>query len=92
MSWQSHGRASPPQTVNLTAAKIMMDKTTDHEIVQVTVRVNLKQSVAIYKGGKLIGGNPNEPQDIEEFIVLEKWPTRDVYEDWKIAARLTRKA
>ncbi|KAJ3043293.1 39S ribosomal protein L45, mitochondrial [Rhizophlyctis rosea] len=90
MDWQSHGRVKPPATVNITSAKVMMDKDTEHKIAQVTVRVNLKQTVAVYKDGKLIGGDPKNPQDIEEYIVMEKWLTRDPFEEWKIAARLNK--
>ncbi|KAJ3280749.1 39S ribosomal protein L45, mitochondrial [Borealophlyctis nickersoniae] len=86
--WQSHGSAEPPRSLNLTYAKALMEHNVEHKVVQITVRVNVKQSAAIYQGSKLVGGNPDDIKSIAEYIVLEKWLTRDVEDDWKIAGKI----
>eukprot|EP00842_Homolaphlyctis_polyrhiza_P001752 jgi/Hompol1/2578/HPOL_006083-RA len=86
--WESHGSVSRPKVVHLATAKVSMD-TGEQRLTQITVRVEVKQSMAIYRDGKLIGGNPDDRKDVVEYIVLEKWlDGRWADIDWKIAGKV----
>lgn len=51
----------------------------------------MKQSVALYdKSNKLVGGNPNNVQNVTEYVVMERWLGKeDAEEEWKIAGKIT---
>jgi predicted lipid-binding transport protein (Tim44 family) len=58
-------------------------------VVQATVKVNIKQSLAVYKGGAIVSGDAEKATDVTEFIVLEK-RLSDRDGEWKIAGRINR--
>ncbi|KAH6582907.1 hypothetical protein BASA61_008319 [Batrachochytrium salamandrivorans] len=89
--WSTHGTESRPRVLHLATAKV---GTGDGELrlVQITVRVNVKQSMATYKGNTLVGGDPDNQMSVVEYIVLEKWlDGRWVSDPWKIAGKIQHK-
>ncbi|KAI8923516.1 hypothetical protein BC831DRAFT_514174 [Entophlyctis helioformis] len=86
--WEAHGAATRPHVVHLATAKVALENG-EQRLSQVTVRLDVKQSMAIYKNGKLIGGNPNEHKTIVEYVVMEKWlDGRWAETNWKIAGKI----
>ncbi|KAI9101215.1 hypothetical protein DFS34DRAFT_592101 [Phlyctochytrium arcticum] len=91
VQWKSHGVASPTKMVHMVVGKAQLERNgTEFSVAQATVRINMKQSVAIFdQRGRIVGGDPNVVKDIVEHVVLERWLDRpDVPHVWKIAARL----
>ena len=85
--WSNFGEESRPKVVHLARAQAELPDGTQN-LVQATVKVQVKQSLAIYQGQKLIGGNPENIIAPVEYIVLEKWI--DQPEDtWKIKGKVT---
>ncbi|RKP11704.1 Tim44-like domain-containing protein, partial [Piptocephalis cylindrospora] len=67
--WTMHEEVTPPRIM---AAYIgsLADKLL---LFQIVVRLHTKQSVALYdEYDRLINGDPNKPQAIEEYVVFEK--------------------
>jgi hypothetical protein len=85
--WRSFGSVAEPKIVNAVIAKVMYSDDDIHEVAQLTVKVQTKQAVGIYKGEELIAGNLSQPKEVTEFIVVEK-DISDPYSDWKIAGKL----
>ncbi|KAJ3159727.1 39S ribosomal protein L45, mitochondrial [Geranomyces michiganensis] len=88
--WKSHGEFKKPSVVSSAAAKVNFEKGgPEFKLAQVTVRVNLKQSVAFYNSKNvLIGGNPNEVTDVTEYIVVERMLGKP-NETWRITGKIT---
>jgi hypothetical protein len=85
--WRSFGSVAQPKIVNAVIAQVMYSENDTHDVVQLTVRVQTKQAVGIYKGEELIAGNLNQPKEVTEFIVVER-DISDSFSDWKIAGKL----
>lgn len=56
---------------------------------QVTVRVHLRQILALYNNaGGIVKGSETDPVDVVEYIVLERHVVNKDAKDWKIAGKL----
>ncbi|TPX66023.1 hypothetical protein SpCBS45565_g04766 [Spizellomyces sp. 'palustris'] len=89
--WKSHGQFEHPTTVHIAAVKVQFEKGgPQYHMAQVTVKVSLKQSVALYnKNNVLVGGNPKDIKNVTEYIVIERWlDNPDLDEDWRIAGKI----
>ncbi|RKO85483.1 hypothetical protein BDK51DRAFT_50750 [Blyttiomyces helicus] len=87
--WKSHGSIQTPRAVHAVHVKTQIDHGgPEHLVAQVTVKISLRQSMAIFQGTKVIGGDPNKIIDVVEYIVLERWLTKEG-QDWKIAGKLS---
>lgn len=86
VKWTNKGEESRPRLIHLARAKAELPEGTQN-LVQATVKVQVKQSLAIYQGNKLVGGDPNKVEAPIEFIVLEKWidQPNDI---WKIKGKI----
>uniref|UniRef100_A0A914E6B1 Large ribosomal subunit protein mL45 n=1 Tax=Acrobeloides nanus TaxID=290746 RepID=A0A914E6B1_9BILA len=70
--WKLLGFNAPSEVVNVYVAEMPPESKSGNEIAQITVKICSKQSLAIYdRFGHLILGDPNEPKDVEEYIVFE---------------------
>ncbi|KAI8912323.1 hypothetical protein DFJ77DRAFT_511869 [Powellomyces hirtus] len=90
--WKAHGELSRPRILTIAAAKVQMEKGgEEHKLVQITVEVNVKQSVALYdRKNALIGGNPNDIKNITEYIVVQRSIGKEGDErGWQIAGKIT---
>ncbi|EGF78008.1 hypothetical protein BATDEDRAFT_91206 [Batrachochytrium dendrobatidis JAM81] len=86
--WDSNGSDRRPQVVHLATAKVATE-TGDMRLSQITVRVNVRQSMATYKDDTLIAGNPDTYTSIVEHIVMEKWlDGKWANRPWKIAGKI----
>ena len=84
--WTFHGQAEQPRVVHVAQAQAQMPEGTE-KLAQAIVQVHLNQSLAIYEGEKVIGGDPDKIHSPVEFIVLEKWLERD-HDGWKIKGKV----
>ena len=96
--WKSFGSITSPKILNAAIAEVLMDKDTTHKIAQLTVKLQTKQvchcflkiqAMGIYKGDECIAGNLNEPRDITEYVVVEKWIT-EPHSEWRIAGKILK--
>ncbi|KAJ3091957.1 39S ribosomal protein L45, mitochondrial [Quaeritorhiza haematococci] len=87
--WQYHGSVERPRVVNTVMAKLQYEPgSPEHKLAQITVRLKTKQSVALYQGSKLVGGDPNAIQEVEEYIVMQRILTKEG-EPWLIAGKIS---
>lgn len=90
--WKSEGiRASHPKkkTARVVHVRHTLDASSTFEIVQITVHFHHLQTVASYgKTGELIGGNPDQPKEVIEYIVFERFLT-SLSSDWRICAKVS---
>ncbi|KAJ3155217.1 39S ribosomal protein L45, mitochondrial [Geranomyces variabilis] len=88
--WKPHGEFDKPSVLSAAAAKVLFEKGgPEFKLAQVTVRVNLKQSVAFYNSKNvLIGGNPNDVTNVTEYIVVERMLGKPG-ENWRITGKIT---
>ena len=82
------GEEARPQLVHIARAQAELPEGTQ-SLVQATVKVQVKQSLAIYQGDKLVGGDPNKIVSPVEFIVLEKWLDQPA-DTWKIKGKIAK--
>ncbi|KAI9229027.1 MAG: Tim44-like domain-containing protein [Piptocephalis tieghemiana] len=69
LSWSMQGEIIPPRIVAAYIGNLAQDLT----LFQIVVRLKTKQSVALYdEHNRLMGGDPNKAQEIEEYVVFEK--------------------
>ncbi|KAJ3350517.1 39S ribosomal protein L45, mitochondrial [Kappamyces sp. JEL0680] len=86
IKWTSHGQVSRPRVVHVAQAQAQLPEGLQ-KIAQAIVQIHLSQSLAIYQGTRLVGGDPDKIQAPVEYIVLEKWIERQD-EDWKIKGKI----
>ncbi|KAJ3275034.1 39S ribosomal protein L45, mitochondrial [Terramyces sp. JEL0728] len=85
--WKYHGDTHRPRLIHVSQAKLPMPEG-EVTIVQATVEIQIKQSVAIYRNGKVVGGDPSKILDPKEYVVFEKFI--DSTDDWKIKGKINQ--
>ncbi|KAJ3184361.1 39S ribosomal protein L45, mitochondrial [Gaertneriomyces sp. JEL0708] len=83
----------PPKVVTIVSAKVQTDATGEGlRIVQATVRIPMRQSLALYDSkGKLVAGSEEEIKELVEYVVFEKWLDEGPMSggpNWKVAGKV----
>lgn len=86
IEWKSLGQEIRPRLVHVAKAQAEMPDGTQN-LVQATVKVQVKQSLAIYQDGRLVGGDPEKVVAPVEYIVLERWLDQP-NDYWKIKGKI----
>ncbi|KAJ3308282.1 39S ribosomal protein L45, mitochondrial [Blyttiomyces sp. JEL0837] len=76
--------------VNMVSARVQNEKGPKDKqslYCQITVKVKSKQSYALYSGRQLVGGDPNTPVDMTEYLVYER-NVADPTSEWRIAGKI----
>ncbi|KAI9143552.1 Tim44-like domain-containing protein [Paraphysoderma sedebokerense] len=89
--WTYHGASERPRIVNIGAHRAGDEKGDKQHIAQIVVRIKSKQSVAVYNPqGKLIGGNPEDIKELLEYVVLERYISKEK-SVWRICGKIEPK-
>ncbi|KAL8599772.1 hypothetical protein ACOMHN_040482 [Nucella lapillus] len=83
--WQFVQSLDSPRVVHVRTTE-MMNK--DNLYAQVTVRLHTQQILAIYdRFGRLMYGDPEQPRDVLEYVVLEKHIANE-YGQWRLHGKI----
>ena len=87
--WKFHCHVKKPRIVHVRFAKVQTEMNEpEDDLCQVTVKFHTRQSIGFYnKGGRLIGGDPNEPKEVKEHFVFERL-VRKPESKWRIAGKI----
>ncbi|RKP10614.1 Tim44-like domain-containing protein [Thamnocephalis sphaerospora] len=86
--WACHGNVEPPRIVSARFGRLGENMM----LAQVTVRMHTKQSMAVYnKKNQLIAGNPDQPQNILEYVVMQRVIGPGESEQWQIYGKVHEK-
>ncbi|KAL1915394.1 uncharacterized protein VTP21DRAFT_6852 [Calcarisporiella thermophila] len=87
--WKLHDNIEPPRIVSVRCLAEGYGRG-GFSLGQVIVRLHTKQSMAVYDKRRLIGGDPNAPKELLEYIVFQR-VISDPESTWRIYGKVNEK-